>query len=127
MYGKEKKMAKTIDYDIKRGDTKYLNKFRVTDKDGTVLNLSPSDQLYFTMKNSNKQAVLKKKIGSGITLGDDGYYHITLESTDTEDLEVGTYMYDIELDLNLTKTFVNTIIEGEITLNEDVTLKGDRT
>lgn len=119
-------MAKTIDYEIKRGDTKLLNKFRVTDKEGTVLTLSPSDQLYFTMKNANKQAVVKKKIGNGITLGDDGYYHITLEATDTEDLAIGTYVYDIELDLNLTNTFVNTIIEGEITLNEDVTLKGDR-
>ena len=119
-------MSKQIDYEFTRGDTKVLNKFRVTDKNGTVLTLSPTDQLYFTMKNPNKQAVVKKKIGSGITLGDDGYYHITLESTDTEDLAVGTYSYDIELDLNLTNAFVNTIIEGEITLNEDVTLKGDR-
>lgn len=79
------------------------------------------------MKNSNEEAIIKKKINNGITLGEDGYYHITLEATDTEDLAVGTYPYDIELDLDLTPTFVNTIIKGEITLNEDVTLKGDRT
>lgn len=119
-------MAKTIDYEFIRGDTKVLNKFRVTDKDGTVLTLSPTDQLYFTVKNSNKVAVIKKKIGSGITLGPDGYYHITLESTDTEDLALGTYMYDIELVLNVIPTFVSTIIEGEITLDEDITTKGDR-
>ena len=119
-------MSKTIDYEFTRGDTKVLNKFRVTDKNGAVITLSASDQLYFTMKNSNKEAVVKKKIGSGITLGNDGYYHITLESTDTEDLAVGTYLYDIELDLNTINLFVNTIINGEITLNEDVTLKGDR-
>lgn len=119
-------MAKQVDYDIKRGDTKVLDKFRIKDQNGEILNLSATDQIYFTVKNANKQAVIKKRIGSGITLGDDGYYHITLESTDTEDLAIGTYTYDIELDLNLIPTFVRTIIEGEITLNEDVTMKGDR-
>lgn len=120
-------MAKTIDYEFTRGDTKVLNAFRPTDKNGTVLELTDSDQIYFTMKNANKEAVVKKKINSGIIFGEDGYYHITLEASDTEDLAVGTYNYDIELDLRLEKNFVNTMIEGEITLNEDVTTKGDRT
>ncbi len=119
-------MSKQIDYEFTRGDTKVLNKFRVTDSNGEVLTLSATDQLYFTMKDANRQAVVKKTIGNGISLEDDGYYHITLESTDTEDLSVGTYSYDIELDLNTLNSFVNTIIEGEITLNQDVTTKGDR-
>ena len=120
-------MAQTIDYEFKRGDTKVLNKFRPTDSNGEVLTLSVTDQLYFTMKDANKTAVIKKTINNGITLGSDGYYHITLEATDTQDLAVGTYTYDIELDLNLIPLFVNTLIDGEITLNEDTTMKGDRT
>lgn len=119
-------MATTIDYEIKRGDTKVLRKFRPTDSNGNVLELSVSDQIYFTMKNPNNQAVVKKKIGNGITLGEDGYYHITLEAVDTQDLPVQSYSYDIELDLNLTQLFVKTLIEGTITLEQDVTTKGDR-
>ena len=119
-------MAKTQDYEFTRGDTKVLNKFRAIDKNGEVLNLSNSDQIYFTMKNANKVAVLKKKIGDGVILGDDNYYHITLEAEDTQDLDVGTYSYDIELDLALEELFVKTLVEGEITLDQDITTKGDR-
>lgn len=119
-------MAKEINYDYIRGDTKVLNKFRPVDNNGETLILSVSDQIYFTMKNSNRQRVLRKTIGDGITLGTDGYYHITLTAEDTQDLPVGTYSYDIELDLNLNPLFVKTLIEGEITLNQDVTTRGDR-
>ena len=120
-------MAKTIDYEFKRGDTKVLNKFRATDKNGEVLILSNTDNMYFTMKkDENGKAVLKKSINNGITLGDDGYYHITLESNETANLGIGTYKYDIELVLNLQTLFVRTILEGEITLTQDITTEGDR-
>lgn len=119
-------MAKTIDYEFTRGDTKLLNKFRPTDSNGEALILSVTDNIYFTMKNPNKVAVVKKSINDGITLGEDEYYHITLEAEDTEDLAIGTYTYDIEMVLNLEKQFVSTLIEGEITLNQDITTKGDR-
>lgn len=120
-------MAKTIDYEFIRGDTKVLNKFRPTDSNGEPLELSSTDQIYFTMKNANNVAVIKKKIDNGITLGEDGYYHITLEAVETQDLAVGSYTYDIELDLNLETLFVQTLIEGEIELTQDTTTKGDRT
>lgn len=119
-------MVKTIDYEFIRGDTKVLNKFRPTDNNGEPLILTGSDNIYFTMKNPNKVAVVKKTINNGIILGEDNYYHITLESTDTEDLAIGNYDYDIEMVLNLTKQFVSTLIEGEITLTQDITTKGDR-
>lgn len=120
-------MAKTIDYEFKRGDTKVLNKFRPTDKNGEILNLSNTDNIYFTMKkDENGKAILKKSINNGITLKDDGYYHMTLEASDTAKLNVGTYKYDIELVLNLETQFVQTIIEGEITLTQDITTEGDR-
>ena len=121
-------MVKNIDYEFIRGDTKKLNKFRPTDLNGEVLSLSNSDNIYFTMKDANGTAQVKKYINNGITLGEDGYYHITLEADDTEDLEIGTYNYDIELVLNITpKEFVATLITGEITLTQDITTKGDRT
>lgn len=121
-------MIKTIDYEFIRGDTKRLKKFRPTTADGQPLELTNSDNIYFTMKNANRIAEVKKSINNGITLENDGYYHITLEADDTEDLNLETYSYDIELVLNLSpKEFVATLITGEITLNEDITTKGDRT
>lgn len=120
-------MAKVIDYEFKRGDTKVLKKFRPTDKNGEALTLSNTDNIYFTMKKDvNEKASLNKSINNGITLGDDGYYHITLEANETANLSVGAYKYDIELVLNLEKQFVQTIIEGEITLTQDITMEGDR-
>lgn len=120
-------MAKTIDYEFKRGDTKVLNKFRPTENNGNPLELSDVDQIYFTMKkNEQGNAILKKSINNGITLGEDGYYHITLEAEDTSELDAGTYKYDIELNLMLDKLFVKTLIEGEITLLQDITTEGDR-
>lgn len=119
-------MARTIDYEFTRGDTKVLNKFRPTDNNGELLKLSTLDQIYFTMKDKSGTAVLKKSINNGINLESDGYYHITLEAEDTEELDVTTYIYDIELDLQLQPTFVKTLIEGEITLLKDITTKEDR-
>ena len=119
-------MAKEISYEFIRGDTKALRKFRPTDKDGNPIELTELDQIYFTMKNSSKQAVVKKKISNGINLEEDGYYHIVLNAVDTQDLPAGNYEYDIELDLNATYLYVNTLITGEISLLEGVTQKGDR-
>lgn len=119
-------MPKTIDYEFKRGDTKVLNKFRPTDNNGTPLKLSSTDQIYFTMKKgTNGNAVVKKSINNGIKLEDDGYYHITMYPEDTQDLSAGNYVYDIQLNLNLTNLFVKTLIEGEITLLQDITTRRD--
>lgn len=117
---------KQIDYEFIRGDTKRLKKFRPTTVDGEPLELTNSDNIYFTMKDANRVAKVKKSINNGITL-EDRYYHITLEAEDTEDLSLGTYNYDIELVLNVSpREFVATLITGEVTLTEDITTKGDR-
>lgn len=120
-------MSKTIDYEFKRGDTNLLKKFRVTDKNGNVMNLTDNEQLYFTIKtnpNSNK-VLIQKTINNGICLEEDGYYHITLEPSETSKLNYGAYVYDIELKSINQKMFVKTIIEGTITLTDEVTWEGD--
>ena len=121
-------MTKVIDYEFKRGDTNFLNRFRPTDLNKEVILLSNSDNIYFTMKkDADGQAILKKSINDGITYGDDGYYHITLEPQDTANLSIETYKYDIELVLaSFEPTYVKTLIEGEITLLQDITKEGDR-
>lgn len=120
-------MAKTIDYEFKRGDTNALKKFRVLDKNEEVMELTTNEQLYFTMKsNPNSDEVLvQKTINNGIYLEDDGYYHITLEADETSKLNYGAYVYDIELKSFGSKNVVKTIMEGTITLTEEVTWEGD--
>ena len=118
-------MPKEIDYEFKRGDTKVLKKFRPTDNDGTPLTLSSLDKLYFTLKRGERgKKILQKEIDNGITLGTDGYYHITLQSEDTAKLDAGSYRYDIEL--NVGNQLVSTLIEGEIVLLQDITTKEDK-
>lgn len=122
----------TINYEFKRGDTKRLNKFNLLDKNGEPITLTANDNIFFTMKLRNTtEAIVKKSIGEGIELGEDGYYHITLEPEDTEDLEVSKdkkYVYDIELNMIVSgKLVVKTLFEGKIKLLKDITLKGDRT
>lgn len=120
-------MSKVIDYEFKRGDTTNLKKFRITDKNGEVLNLGANDRLYFTVKRNSRdsEVLLQKTIGNGITLGEDSYYHITMEAVDTSSMDYGTYQYDIEFKSISPKEIVKTIIEGTITLTDEITWRGD--
>lgn len=120
-------MSKTIDYEFKRGDTYNLKKFRMTDANGEVLTLGSNDRLYFTVKRNSRasEVLLQKTIGNGITLGEDGYYHITIESVDTSSMDYGTYEYDIEFKSTSPKEIVKTIIDGSITLTDEITWRGD--
>lgn len=120
-------MVKTIDYEFPRGDTYALRKFRITDINNNVIDLTGKDQLYFTVKtdsNSNKVLIQKRK-DSGIELEEDGYYHITIEPADTNKLEYGSYVYDISWKSTEAKTIVKTLINGTITLTDEVTWAGD--
>ena len=113
-----------MDLEFPRGDTKKF-KFKLKDKNGEDISLTTGDMLYFTTKqNPNTDTkVIQKKLGNGITLGTDGYYHITLSSDDTATLDYGTYGYDIEL--KTSTGIVQTLTIGEITLTEEYTWKGD--
>lgn len=121
-------MAQSKDYEFKRGDTKVLDKFRLLNADGEVLKLGTNDTLYFTVKkdaNSKNVLIQKTTKDSGISLEDDGYYHIILDPEDTNDLDYGDYQYDIELKSIGSRTFVRTLVEGVITLTEEITWGGD--
>lgn len=113
-----------MDFEFTRGDTKVF-KFKLVDNAGTELELAPSDKLYMTVKKSpnSKQVIFQKTIGNGIELGEDGYYHVRIESDDTAELTYGTYGYDIEIKTDT--GIVKTLIIGSITLTEEYTFKGD--
>lgn len=114
-----------MDFEFTRGDTKPLLKFKLKDKEGNLLKLADTDKLYFTVKqNSNsKKILIQKKLGDGITITDDGYIHIRLESNDTAGLNYGQYGYDIEIKTGT--GIVKTLAIGSITLTEEYTFKED--
>ena len=121
-------MVKNIDYNFKRGDTQVLKKFKLLDANKQEVILTAAEELYFTVKKNTKTLayLLQKKLGEGIELGDDGYYHITIDPQDTNSLDYGEYVYDIELkSVQNNNTFVRTFLEGTITLEEEVTWGGN--
>lgn len=113
-----------MDFEFPRGDTK-LFKFQIKDKNGEVLTLSPTDELYFTVKRDpySSAALFQKTVGSGIVLGDDDFYYVTISPTDTNSLDYGSYGYDIEV--KTSSGIVKTLTIGTITLTEEYTFVGN--
>lgn len=113
-----------MDLEFPRGDTKVF-KFKLTDKNRENLTLSSTDQIYMTVKkdiNSNT-VIFQKRIGNGIELKEDGYYYVTINPDDTNELPYGQYGYDLEIKTGT--GIVKTLVVGSITLTEEYTFKGD--
>lgn len=110
-----------VNLSLYKGQT-YQRNFIISDFD------LPITQIYFTVKENieDKNIVLQKKIGSGITLMDytGGVYTYLLEldSNDTEELKSAKYGYDITLKSNDIKV---PIIMGEFIINSVYTRKRD--
>ena len=120
-------MAENRDYTFKRGDTCVFDKFRLT-FNGEPIELSDKDQIFFTMKESYDDKTMinvKKKIGDGIYLKDDGYYHLVMRPEDTEELPCGKYMYDIQFTHMSPVRYVKTIIEGTVRITKEITRRED--
>lgn len=113
-----------MDLEFTRGDTKKF-KFRLRDKNKQPIELAPTDKLYLTAKKDpNSNAIIfQKTIGNGIELKEDGYYHVTINPDDTNQLPYGTYGYDVQITTVTGKT--KTFIVSTITLTEEYTHKGD--
>lgn len=116
-------MIKTIDYEFPRGDSFLLDKFRPVDKNKKPIELEETDMLYFTVKRDgySNNFLFQKRLNEGIEFQDDGYYHITIEPSNTNGLDYGSYVYDIQLKRTQPKDYVKTLINGTITLTEEVT------
>lgn len=79
-----------------RGDIRNV-KFCVKSGSDLVTNFT---DIYFTVKDTTRAQNFKfqKKLSAGdITLGEDNYFHMTIESADTDELDYGTYRFDIEV------------------------------
>lgn len=113
---------------ITRGDTEVLT-FKIVDANGENYVLKDADKLYFTIKNDwrDKECVLQKTIGNGITYNaDTGEYEIELTQECTCNMCCRPYEYDIELVLDSqSPKVVKTLVKGEFVVEKEITHKGN--
>ena len=102
---------------ITRGDTSKF-KFRRLDSDGEPI-MVVAEQIYFSVKRgySSTDTVIQKTI-EDMTFDVDGYYHFTIDSTDTDGLSFGEYVFDIEV---VIEQYKQTISKGPFILDKEVT------
>lgn len=103
--------------ELTRGDTGQY-KFQRLNADGGVITTTPT-AMYFTIKKSfqSPTALVQKKL-EDMTIGEDYYWHFTIDPEDTESLEIGKYVYDIEV---TTEGVVSTIAKGTLQLLSEAT------
>ena len=114
------------DISLIRGDTgKFI--INLVNQDESQIVLGEGDQIYFTVKDNYEinDFVLQKKIGDGITLGDDNKYHLLLNSSDTDNLNFKTYVYDIAVVIGSEVKEKRTVKRGNFTIDYEVTHAGN--
>ena len=100
-----------------RGDTSKW-KFQRLDKDGHPITVI-ADKCWFSVKTNDMQqnTVIQKTIDD-MTFDESGFYHFTIEPEDTNNLQYGDYVYDIEI---IQSDYKQTISKGEFILDYEVT------
>lgn len=100
-----------------RGDTTPLM-FQRKDNNGDVIKLR-ADKIYFTVKKSDlPDEVLFQKTIDDMTLDEDGTYHFVIQPEDTNNLEFGNYLFDLEV---IQDNVVSTISRGEFIIEFEAT------
>ena len=112
-------MPKEKSIEFTRGDTCPIS-FTLTDENGQPLNLTSTDEIYFTVKKdySNQNVIFQKKLSTGDIKQDGINFSLTILPTDTQNLGYGTYVFDICLK---SSTYTQTVCIGDITLTNEVT------
>lgn len=107
--------------EIIRGDT-GLYKFQRKDKAGEII-LEKAEKIYFSVKENYKiSKVLFQKTIDDMTFDEDGTYHFAIEASDTDNLDYGDYVYDLEV---INGTLKSTISRGIFRIKEEVTFVGN--
>ena len=102
--------------EIIRGDS---NKFSFTRKDNEGKTITqPANSAYFTVKESwTTQEYLIQKTIEDMTFSE-GKYEFTIEPEETDNLEYGTYVYDLEV---IQEDYKQTISRGTFKITEEAT------
>ena len=104
---------------IIRGDTLSFG-FEYSFDDETSQDL---ETCYFSCKKNadDDDYVFQKSLSNGISKVADGQYRVRIAPVDTEDVEIGNYLYDLEIGLNGDKF---TLLKGILKIDADVTRGG---
>lgn len=78
------------------------------------------DTAFFSCKINadDDEYVFQKSFHDGITDAGDGQYRVRVAPSDTEDVEVGSYYYDLEIGVN---EDIYTILKGRLKIEQDIT------
>lgn len=101
-------------FSMVRGDTQSFG-LEITENNESVT----VDSIYFTVKNDThtNEVLFQKKLNDGITLTDN-IYNITIDPSDTENLDYGKYAFDIKIIKNSIK---KRPIVGILDITDEVT------
>ncbi len=109
---------------IPRGDSREY-RLEVTDENGNVVDLTGAT-IRFTVKKLNSVAdpgefQLTSAVAAQITLDDpgNGKARIFVTNTQTQDLEIRSYIYDVQV--QPASGGVKTVVSGSFSVTEDVT------
>lgn len=103
---------------LPRGDIRNV-RFNVTSGSTAYTNFN---EVYFTVKTSTTQRkiLFQKKLSDGSIVLDGDYYALRIKSDDTEGLEYGKYVFDIEV---VKGDVIKQTTLGELTITPEVTFK----
>jgi hypothetical protein len=105
-----------------RGDTQPL-KFQRLDAYGNAITATP-DEMFFTVKiDFSSEDVVFQKTLDDMTFGEDDCWHFVIEPSDTQNLPVRGYVYDIEV---TTGENVFTISKGTLKLLPEATWSANK-
>ena len=78
------------------------------------------DAVYFSVKKTKFETeyILQKALNNGIAKIEDGKYSVRVAPSDTHNLEVGTYYYDLQIEAN---GDVFTVLYGALEIEADIT------
>lgn len=109
------KQTKTYHIHMTRGDTLSFGiKIQGLDQD--------LESAYFTCEtnipNVTSVQMFQKSLGSGISKVGDGEYTVRIAPEDTENLDIDTYSYDLQIGVN---DDIFTLIKGNLYIEYEVT------
>jgi len=108
-----------MDLEFTRGDSQNLI-LDLVDGSGNKINLGNEEMIYMTVKRNSRDEdyIFQKKLGDGIEKREDGKYIVKILPSDTNNLDYGSYGYDIELKSD---SIVKTLGIYTLTLTEEYT------
>lgn len=110
---------KEFDFEFPRGDNCPLT-FVLTDDEKNAIDTMEDTNIYFTVKTSftEPDALIQKTYNGGTITKNGNQYTLIINPTDTDNLDYGSYVYDVSL---VGQDFKTTILIGRMTLTNEVT------